>query len=71
MANELRELEKILEDAGFTFLRKTGKHRIYVKGVIKMILPTGSVGSHRFRNYLKQQIRHAELRHGVRKTLKG
>jgi predicted RNA binding protein YcfA (HicA-like mRNA interferase family) len=34
-----KEAEKILLDAGFTFLRQRGSYRIYVKASKRMVIP--------------------------------
>lgn len=71
MASTLKELQKYMKDNGWSVKRDHGKHIIYEKGAAQLPLPRGNVNSHRFKDYLKQKIRHAELAAGIRATLKG
>lgn len=53
-------------------MEKQGKkHDTWIKGPVKLSLPHSKVTSNRFYDYVKQTMRHAELKAGVRKTLKG
>jgi predicted RNA binding protein YcfA (HicA-like mRNA interferase family) len=36
---EAKEAEKMLLNAGFSFIRGKGSHRIYEKGKIRMVVP--------------------------------
>lgn len=56
MASELKEIERILLNAGYKKERH-GKHPIYSNGVSRITLPTGNVTSGRFRKWIKSQIR--------------
>jgi hypothetical protein len=60
MANENKVIEKILTDAGYWLHRDSGKHAVYTNGKHKIAMPTGKVTSHRFRHWIRSQIRQRE-----------
>lgn len=59
MANENRVIEKILTEAGY-YLVRHGKHPVYTNGTHKIVMPTGTIKSARFRHWIKSQLRQRE-----------
>lgn len=56
MANENREIEKMLRKYGFT-LKREGKHPIWTNGEIDIVIPKGTITSPRMRIWTRCQIR--------------
>lgn len=50
---------RILEAVGFSFVRQKGSHRIYVKGVVGIIVP------HHSRDFRKGTLRHIIKQSGL------
>lgn len=51
-----REVEQVLLKTGFTFARQKGSHRMYIKGIHKVVIPyhTRDLKKGTLRNILKQ-----------------
>ncbi|OGY24101.1 MAG: hypothetical protein A2172_00980 [Candidatus Woykebacteria bacterium RBG_13_40_15] len=51
-----KELERVLLKAGFKFVRQKGSHRMYVRGIYKVVVPyhNKDLKSGTLRNILKQ-----------------
>ena len=69
--SELRRCREYLTEQGYIKEKQGKKHDTWGKGIVKLSLPHSKVTSPRFFDYVKQTMRHAELKAGVRTTLKG
>jgi predicted RNA binding protein YcfA (HicA-like mRNA interferase family) len=51
-----KELEKVLLKTGFEFVRQKGSHRMYIRGIYKVVIPyhTKDLKKGTLKNILKQ-----------------